>query len=131
MNKILGQQRLLLKRIAKHHGQEHNPTAIPGITNGAIVQYIKDQAFFLSEEVTEIMLAIGEEDRAILKPWSVKHKDIVNKEFESTDAVRSEAIDMLCFCMNICIAVGLRPETIEKEYNKVLQKNIHRQENGY
>jgi NTP pyrophosphatase (non-canonical NTP hydrolase) len=131
MNKILHNQRLLLRRIAKNHGELHNPSELSYITNGGIVEYIKDQAFFLNEEVTEIMLSISNGDRAILKPWSTKHSEIVNREFESTDHTKSEAIDMLCFCLNICLAVGLAPENINEEYAKVLTKNIDRQNNNY
>jgi hypothetical protein len=130
MNIILNHQRLLLMRIAKNHGELHNPSVLH-MTNGGIVQYIKDQEFFFREEVTEIMLAIGEEDRAILKPWSTRHNAIVNKQFNSTDAVKSEAIDMLCFCLNICLAVGLTPSNINEEYIKVLTKNLQRQSDGY
>jgi NTP pyrophosphatase (non-canonical NTP hydrolase) len=120
----------LLRQIAKNHGAMHNPSVLNTI-NGDIVQYIKDQAFFLNEEITEVMLAIGGEDRAILKPWSTRHNAIVDREFKSTDAVKSEAIDMLCFCLNICLAVGLTPSNINEEYIKVLTKNIQRQEHGY
>jgi NTP pyrophosphatase (non-canonical NTP hydrolase) len=131
MNTILQKQRSLLKRIAQNHGDLHNPSSLLHVSNECMIQYIKDQAFFLNEEVTEIMLAIGKEDRAILKPWSTRYNSIAYQEFKSTDSIRSEAIDMLCFCLNICIAVGLGPDNIEQEYNTVFQKNIHRQEHEY
>jgi NTP pyrophosphatase (non-canonical NTP hydrolase) len=131
VNRLIKKQKSLLKLIAQNHGCEHDPQSILSLINNDIIRYIKDQSFFLSEEVTEIMLAIGEEDSAILKPWSVRHNAIINKGFISTDKVRSEAIDMLCFCMNICIAIGLDEYNINEEYSKVFQKNMNRQENEY
>lgn len=99
-------------------------------SKGSMVNHIKDHAFYMSEEVTELMIAVGG-DRAILKPWSVRHKDIVNLPFETSDDIKSEAIDMLCFCINICLAVGITPYNINDEYGKVWLKNMERQHNDY
>jgi NTP pyrophosphatase (non-canonical NTP hydrolase) len=132
LTNILTKQKELLRLIAKNHGAIENVSSMHGsIQKKYVCDYIKNQSFFMSEEVTELLLAIGNEDRAVLKPWSIKHKDIVMTTFEPTDKVKSEAIDMLCFCLNICLAAGITPENIEQEYQQVWEKNIKRQLDGY
>ena len=125
MKNILSKQQRLQQVIGIKHGE-------PILYNkGDIVHYIKEHAFFMSEEVTELMLAVGDEDRAILKPWSVNHKLKSKEKFVSTPEVKSEAMDMLCFCMNICLAVGITPDNVDEEFDKVWNKSMQRQKDGY
>lgn len=133
MKDILEKQLELQKLIAITHRQKlDDPSTFDGhIDNKTVCDYIKDQSFFMSGEVTELMIEVGNGDRSILKPWSTRHADLANRIFVSTPDVKSEAIDMLCFCMNICLAAGITPENIEVEFYKVWQKNIDRQMNGY
>lgn len=132
MNTIIKKQKELLELIASTHKRAiEDPSSFNSLPVRYLLGYVKDQASFLNLEITEILLAMGNDDRAILKPWSVKHKVLANATFVSTDEIKSEAIDMLCFCLNICLAVGITPENIENEYDKVWQKNIERQQNGY
>lgn len=128
---ILEKQIKLQREIQLNHGGICPTDFDGGVNKKYVIDYIKDHSFFMSEEVTELMLAVGGNDRAIIKPWSSRHADLSTKIFESTDEVKSEAIDMLCFCLNICLAAGLTPKNIESEYHKVWLKNIKRQNEGY
>jgi NTP pyrophosphatase (non-canonical NTP hydrolase) len=130
MNYILAKQRELLKLIANNYNN-HNPCHIPNAYNGRVVDYIKEHSWYMNEEVNELILAVGDNDRAILKPWSTRYNAIAYGPFKSDADIREEAIDMLCFCMNICLAVGLTPENINEEYAKKWEKNIKRQSEGY
>ena len=133
MNNILHKQKEFLIILAdkKRNKLKHDPSSKAYITKGQIVSYIKEQSFFMNEEVNELILAIGDNNRAILKPWSANHFKLANERYEPSDAVKEEAIDMLCFCMNICLAAGLTPESIGEEYEKKWLENISRQERGY
>jgi NTP pyrophosphatase (non-canonical NTP hydrolase) len=132
MNTILYKQQELQKLIAEvQNTPEINISDFPSVPNGVLCEHVKSHAFSMQEEVVELLIAIGGGDRAILKPWSKKYPAIYCKEFIPTDAIKSEAIDMLCFCLNICLAVGITPGNIDDEYNKVLNKNIIRQTKGY
>jgi hypothetical protein len=131
MNSILRKQQELQKLIAeKQNTPEINISDYPFVPSGVLCEHIKSHAFSMQEEVVELLIAIGG-DKAILKPWSKKYSALCNKDFISTPNVRSEAIDMLCFCLNICLAVGITPDNINLEYNKVHDKNVARQNIGY
>ncbi len=94
-----------------------------------MVDYIKDQAFFLQQEAIELAEEFGGKD--ILKPWKINHVSVATNIAKITDNTKSEAIDMLCFCLNICLAAGITPDNIHDEYSKVWVKNINRQHDGY
>ena len=87
------------------------------------------QAGFMHEEVTELMNEIGG-GRDAVKPWSDKYEDSRAQQYIPTEHVKSEAIDMLCFAINVCLAAGVTPDLVEEEYEKVFQKNKGRQ-NAY
>ena len=132
MNSILRKQEELQKLIA--HKQNTPAIALSeysSVPSGVLCEHIKSHAFSMQEEVAELLIAIGGGDKAILKPWSTKYAALCAKEFISTPDIRSEAIDMLCFCLNICLAVGITPENINDEYIKVFDKNVSRQIKGY
>jgi NTP pyrophosphatase (non-canonical NTP hydrolase) len=131
MNKILSNQKLLLRKIADNYGSHHNPSSSVDLSCGEVVEYIRNQQSYLNEEITEIILAISNDNRSILKPWSTKYTDLADKRYVSNCNIREEAIDMLCFCLNICLAAGITPDNIDSEYTIKFGKNISRQNNGY
>lgn len=132
MNTIFEKQIGLLEAIANNPKVVQTPIVDgAGVSNGAMVNYLNSMKSALEEELRELTLEIGNNDRAIMKPWSTKYLDIAGKRFLSTPEIRSEAIDLLCFAMNMCIAVGIDESNIDKEYEKVWRKNMLRQRNGY
>ncbi len=87
---------------------------------------ISQMKFFLDEEVTELMEELGNGTREIHKPWKKECIALRSKEFISTDKIKEEAIDVLCFALNICLAAGLDENNIEEEYEKVFNKIMSR-----
>lgn len=125
MNEIFKKQLDLQNLIALNTGRVERP-----INRGQLVDYIKDQAFYLNSEILELMEAVGG-SRDILKPWKASYGYYAYRDDFREEVSKSEAIDMLCFAMNICLAVGVTPDNIDEEYDKVWQKNIKRQQDGY
>lgn len=130
MNRILAKQLQLLNMVAQNTTDVHPCFIKTEPTKGEVVQYIKEHSFFMNQEVVELMQQIGS-GNTVLKPWKQAYKDLCQEEAVLDDEVKSEAIDMLCFCLNICLAAGITPENIDAEYGKVWDKNIARQHNGY
>jgi len=95
-------------------------------TVGEVYDFIRHMKFCLNEELTELMEELGDGSRNIHKPWSPNYFDLRSKPMLTTQGMREEAIDTLCFLINILLAVGITPENIRHEYNKVLQKNLGR-----
>jgi NTP pyrophosphatase (non-canonical NTP hydrolase) len=105
-----------------------DPSKLSGTaTVGMTVDYIQQMSFYLSEEVSELIQEISGGNRNAMKPWSVEYSKARNASFVTTPHVRSEAIDILCFAINICLAAGIKPDDINAEYDKVLTKNVGRQ----
>ena len=105
-----------------------DPSSIPKWkTVGEAIDYVREMQYFMHEEVSELMNEIGG-GRDAVKPWSPNYTEARNKQFVPTDHVRSEAIDMLCFAINICLAAGVTPDIVNDEYEKVFQKNKGRQD---
>lgn len=130
MNEILKKQLQLLNLVAQNTTDLH-PCFMPEQpSKGDVVKYIKEHSFFMNQEVVELMKQIGR-GNAVLKPWKQSHLAVCQEEAIIDDFVKSEAIDMLCFCLNICLAAGITPENIEAEYDKVWLKNMCRQNSGY
>jgi hypothetical protein len=131
MRQILAMQLELQQLIAsKSNKIDHSPCAHENaFTNGDMVHYIKDQAYFLQQEIAELAEEFGGKD--VLKPWKANHNNVASGIAKITAETKSEAIDALCFCMNICLAAGITPENIMDEYSKVWLKNVDRQHNGY
>ena len=123
MNKIMAHQQNLQSAISMKH-LTFDPNNCKDASKGIIADFIRSQLFFMHSECTELLEAIG--TKAINKPWSTKYIGVYMSTFESTDKIKSEAIDMLCFCLNICMAAGLTADNINEEYNKVLDKNLKR-----
>jgi|TARA_R100000656_G_scaffold124929_1_gene104434 NTP pyrophosphatase (non-canonical NTP hydrolase) len=129
MNKIFELQ-AELQETYDDMGGMLNPQSLTGLSVGHTLDYIRDMKDFMLEEVNELMIEIGD-GREALKPWSSKYDELRSRDYEPTDHVRSEAVDMLCFALNICLAAGVDGSNIRKEYLKVYRKNKERQLNGY
>jgi len=97
---------------------------------GELCNSIKDIAFFLNQEVTELTEEIAG-SRDINKPWKVRYKIVYDAPIIITSKVKSEAIDVLKFAMNICLKAGITPENINEEFMKVHKVNVQRIDDGY
>lgn len=97
---------------------------------GDLCHKIKNMAFFLNQEVVELVEEIAG-TRDINKPWKANYNNIYHKHVEITDKVRSEAIDVLKFAMNICLLAGITPENVDKEFDQVHKRNVRRIDDGY
>lgn len=99
-------------------------------TVGEVCETIHKSMTFFQLEVIELMEEIaGSKD--ILKPWKANHINVASQQFKTSDLIKSEAMDVLCFALNICLLAGITPSNIDGEYQKVWNKNIDRCNNGY
>lgn len=97
---------------------------------GNLCEQIRNMSFYLNQEVVELIEEIAG-SRDINKPWKSSYTDLYLRETDITDKVKSEAIDVLKFAMNICLLAGITPENVAEEFNKVHKRCIERYENGY
>lgn len=97
---------------------------------GELCDKILKTARFLDQEIVELVEEIAC-SRDILKPWKQNFGHVYTKPIAITDKVRSEAIDVLKFALNICLMAGITPENIDAEFNKVNNRCIDRHNNGY
>ena len=109
----------------------HNPAIID--TRGEFVDYVREMREFLNMELYEILAAV-DFSGACRKPWKERHAshrraEFIHEDFDST--LKEEAVDALCFMMNICLACGVTHENIEKLYGEVYAKNMGRLDNDY
>lgn len=95
-------------------------------TVGEVYDFISLMKFCLDEELTELLEALGDGSRKIHKPWTREYEYLRSRPFSVDPKVVEEAIDALCFMMNILLTVGVTPETVESEYQKVWEKNLRR-----
>lgn len=129
MKNIFEKQLGLQRVIATNYGYK-----LPNhmsFNKGEMVDYVKEHAFYLNEEIRELILAIGDNDSAIYKTWKANHIDLCEQTHYNTKEIQYEAIDMLCFCINICLGVGINDDNVERLYNEVLERNLKRQQEGY
>lgn len=127
MNTILELQAGLQRRYAKlAHYDLMDPSESELRNVGDVYNYIRNMQQYLNEEIEELLLELGGGDRAIHKPWSVKHNEIHSKPFLTTGRTAGEAIDAFCFMMNIMLAAGITPDSIKEEYSDVWKKNTQR-----
>lgn len=114
--------------------QQKLQTIIKPETNHAMVgqlcEEILQTAFYLNQEVVELVEELGG-GRDINKPWKSNYLSLYEAPVCITSKVKSEAIDVLKFAMNICLLAGITPENIEAEFLKVHEKNLYRIDNGY
>lgn len=130
MNNILQLQKTLQFAIANNNiGNVITIDYIPSKLD--VARFIQEQLAHLQFEVGELLEEIGDGSMSIVKPWSTRQEIFAKQQFTTNDRIKSEAIDVLCFCLNILLAAGITPENIEEEFNKVWNKNIKRQQEGY
>jgi len=121
MNKLLETQIKLQK------GYEENPTDIKNKTVGEVYDYIQRMQTHMNMEITEILSSLSNDNMKIHKPWSSQYDVLRMRKVPSPDKTMEEAVDSLCFMMNILIASGVTPENITTLYQEVYDKNISRQ----
>jgi hypothetical protein len=109
------------------HYDTLDPSNTQGLSAGDIYDYIKQMQFFVNEEINELLLELAQGDRAIHKPWSTKHSALRSMPYRPTSGTRGEAMDSLCFMMNIMLAAGVTPENLTAKYDEIHQKNKSRQ----
>ena len=119
---------IFLRQEELQNGYKHNgaPSSQMVYTVGEIIDSIRNMSHFAQDEVSELMIEIAG-DRQSLKPWSASYAENRSRKFISTDKVKSEAIDYLCFAINVCLSAGINAENVEEEYDKVRNKNLKRQ----
>lgn len=126
MNKLFKAQEELQLRMSRL-GKVDARVAIVGIKSACTVgekyDFINMTRFHLNEEVTELLEALTDSNsRDIHKPWKSGYEALRGAPFESTVDVREEALDMLLFAMNICVAVGVDSSNIDYECSRVHAK---------
>ncbi len=133
MKTVLSKQQHIQSQFAKKDPHSLPDPSLLSSTStvGDVREYVLANRDFMNDEVQEIILALSNGDRAVNKPWSKDYELLNSAHYHTTPDVRGEAIDMLCFAMNICMACGVVPHIIEDEYDKVYKKNISRIENDY
>lgn len=126
---ILKLQRQIQERFAAERGMQ-NPTKI--VTVGQFVDYVREMREFLNAEIQELLDEV-DVTKGAQKPWKSAHfaERAVSIRDDMRSSMRKEAIDALCFMMNICLAAGVTEDNIVEVYNSVHKKNISRIEEGY
>lgn len=128
MKDILMKQRSLQTKYAKlNPGKMIDPSVHYRKTVGEVYDYIVQTKYFLNEEIDELLLELSDGDRAIHKPWSSRYDEIRKKPYWANEETVGEAIDALCFMMNILLMAGVHPNNIDDAYDKVYLKNRARQ----
>lgn len=131
MNDVFRKQAYLQHIISNKENYPYKALDNTDVTVGEVYDYIKDMAFFLSQEAIELLESLANDNRNIHKPWTSNNAALRSMQFETNDNIKSEAIDMLCFCINMCLRVGVNAENIAQEYGKVYDKIVHRVETNY
>jgi NTP pyrophosphatase (non-canonical NTP hydrolase) len=114
----------------EHLQQLIDPKLIVNAFAGQVCDKIRATAFYLEQEVVELVEEIGG-GRDINKPWKKSHVELYNSPVIITDHVKGEAMDVLCFALNILILSGITSDNIDEEFEKVYQKNLKRVSDGY
>ena len=128
--KILELQQLTQERYAAERGMQ-NPATIE--TRGQFVDYVREMREYLNMEIDEVLAAV-DFSGACRKPWKEKYimlrdLELIHEDYE--DKLKEEAVDALCFMMNICLACGVTQENIDKLYGEVYAKNMGRLDHDY
>lgn len=127
---ILARQLELQRKLAER-GKAIDPSQLVHGNVGEFVDYIRDMKEYLNMEVEEILQTLPIEAR---KPWKAIHNHSRQYPVSGTaplDVIQHEAIDALCFMLNIVLACGVQPEQFEIRFSEVLNKNLDRAEHGY
>jgi hypothetical protein len=125
MNDIFKKQEELQKRYALMMNIQ-DPGVLPGKNVSHAVMYIRAMHGFAHDEVNELLAEVAG-SRQNLKPWTKGHSAAMKEVYEPTDKIRLEAIDFLCFAVNICLAAGLTADNVDSYYKTVYDKNVERQ----
>lgn len=126
MKKIFELQEAVQHAMARH-GKIDIDLALGQTTSiGETYDYVSSLRFFIEEEISELLEELGGGSRNIHKPWHDDYNKLRDDEFVSTSKVKSEAIDVLCFAINLCLSVGVNKDNIEEEYLKVHKKIVSR-----
>jgi len=124
MDEIFARQAALQSAYADKTKMLDPSTSLANV--GDALDYIKSMQSFANMELEELLIEIGGSTKA-LKPWSSEYGALRARQYSSTSTVRSEAIDFLCFAINICLAAGVTKDNLSDEYAAVLSKNKARQ----
>lgn len=123
MNKLLKDQQDLQNRLM--------PCETKYANVGELCGDIRDMSFYLNQEVVELIEEIAG-SRDISKPWKEAHNKVYYAPImDASDKVKSEAIDVLKFALNICLMAGITPDNIDEEFYKVNSNNHKRIDNEY
>lgn len=95
-------------------------------TVSEVYDYVRDMQFYINEEITELLESLGDGTRDIHKPWKQRCVELRAKQFSPSDKMQEEAIDLLAFTLNVCIAMGITHDTIEEKFHAVFSKNMRR-----
>lgn len=128
MNQQLLQQ-LALQGQLSEKGRATDPQSV--VTIGEFVDYVQGMQRFLNMEIEEILQLVPIDAR---KPWKGTHESTRQMRVDQLvdmEHLREEAIDALCFLMNIMLVCGVTPTNFAGVFNKVIYKNQHRCENEY
>lgn len=128
MRQELLQQLALQQRLADQ-GKAVLPTSIT--TVGEFVDYVQAMHRFLNMEIEEILQLVPVDAR---KPWKATHesaRSYAMSQLVDAKYLQEEAVDALCFMMNICLACGLTPDNIRDVFERVSDKNHGRIDNEY
>lgn len=129
MDKVFELQERVQQLMAEFNdNMDHNTVFGNKTTVGETYDYVIQLKFFIEEEITELLESLGDGSRDIHKPWKGTYESLRDQAFVSTDKTKEEAIDMLCFAINVCIAVGVDHTNINDEYFKVFKKILSRLE---
>lgn len=128
--KILELQGEMQRRYAAERGMV-DPCEIE--TVGQFIDYIREMREYLNMELEEILAAV-DYTGACRKPWKERHDAYRKHELLFADydnKLQHEAIDALCFMMNICLACGVTEDNIERLYSETHTKNTERLDGDY
>jgi hypothetical protein len=118
---------ILKKQIKLQEGYIDDPSHICNLRVGSIYDYIQMMQTHMNMEITELLSSLSADNMKIHKPWSTSYEELRLKYPADPEHTAEEAIDAMCFMMNIMIAAGVTPDNIAGLYQKVYDKNIARQ----
>jgi len=118
---------ILEKQIKLQEGYIDDPMHIKTLKTGSIYDYIQMMQTHLNMEITELLSSLAKDNMKIHKPWSAEYDSLRDEYLPDPQHTAEEAIDALCFMMNIMIAAGVTPENIGFLYQRVFDKNVQRQ----
>lgn len=122
-------QQLALQEQLAEKGLAISPLSV--VTIGEFVDYVQDMQRFLNMEIEEILQLVPIDAR---KSWKATHhstRALRVDQYVDKEHLKEEAVDALCFLMNILLVCGVTHENVTGIFQKVVDKNQHRCENEY